>query len=1060
MIESTPKRSWTLAGLSATRCAIGSVILSLAVLPSCGGGGGGGGGGGSGVQPGVTLPNPNTGLLYVVEQNQGGQANSMTMTGLWWGRLVDIYDQDPITAERTQLFENFVIGQTVESNGVDYLLERNPVTERESLTILHKYGTAAFENAFFGLESSLQPFLDKSLDPSELPPFTAVPRNAAIVARFNDLLADGGDRTSPNYPGTVTDQNVQVRVGTPPVAPFSYRLIPDPNHGDTVNGVFHSTRVILDMTVSALEAKASGLQVNSLGLPASQSQNQANLVLRFPTITNSSAAQFGILQNLGGKGVGFGNNGSTDPFSPTLDVVRAARTGGTTQLTGDANNGFLKDDIKPEVLGAQAVSVTSFTGPTGPNGDLFLVDITFSSTTCASKPIVGDVIQLQTDQVLEVTQNAGVPINGQVSNVPVRVVFGDPTTLFPVIGQFRTTWDLSSGALPECFFRFSPPAGSPPNIDVAVDAGVVLSFSEPMDPATITPLETFRLEYDNNPAGGNPLYDAVVGVVAQSADLVTYTLDPAQPLRHQQAGESYTFKLGAVTDLAGNTLETVLPPVGFTLNPNQPLVDSISASLNFASPNEDGDPLDYPEVRGGQISFDLSKGLVRPRSVNRFSAPADETNITVARMIPINQKIQTPLSNLGSRMMSVWRPDDFGFSLLDENDHNLDLEAIYWEPFGGTVQIDIFPEFQISVSHSINLPDEHVDGNLLPEFPKSGLANKFDNNVPDGESMVVVAPRTGGYLVHPLDIIPGQAGKVLVPWPMNQDISVSEYQYWTYRDTSKVFTKGGQNGNGVDTKRVQTLSGQGFNKFWDKGKVPSIGLPLLMDFRTYSNSVSSGQNGFRIAIAINSSANPYFRTFSTGGVINGVPTTIDPDQEASGGGGINPNNSKKTPSQDNTFYYGQADFVVRVSRTHTIWFDMQGIGASTFADPFVGPATKNQPSNTSVVLAFRGASDITSPTPGTWTNALNFDPYGESYDERQHCWLADGTPGCDGGIVPNANYGAKRVFTPTYFPDDSWYDSPSDVNGARFIQARVTMISDPETGLSPVLSGLGFSALQ
>ena len=102
---------------------------------------------------------------------------------------------------------------------------------------------------------------------------------------------------------------------------------------------------------------------------------------------------------------------------------------------------------------------------------------------------------------------------------------------------------------------------------------------------------------------------------------------------------------------------------------------------------------------------------------------------------------------------------------------------------------------------------------------------------------------------------------------------------------------------------------------------------------------------------------------------------------------------------------------------------------------------------------------MTSVTPGTWENALNLTPYGESYDERQHCWLADGTPNCTGGNT-SGTYGADRLFTPTYFPDAQWYDSLSDLNGARFIQARVTMISNPETGLSPVLSELGFSALQ
>ena len=112
------------------------------------------------------------------------------------------------------------------------------------------------------------------------------------------------------------------------------------------------------------------------------------------------------------------------------------------------------------------------------------------------------------------------------------------------------------------------------------------------------------------------------------------------------------------------------------------------------------------------------------------------------------------------------------------------------------------------------------------------------------------------------------------------------------------------------------------------------------------------------------------------------------------------------------------------------------------------------------MLAFRGASDITAVEPNPWTNARNLDPYGDSYIARQHCWLADGTANCTGGVVPSTSYGADREFTPTFFPDSVWHDKISEVNGARFIQTRITMISNPETGLSPVLTGLGFSALQ
>src|SRR6185295_8220993 len=100
------------------------------------------------------------------------------------------------------------------------------------------------------LDQNLTSVLDKSLDPSELPPFTLLPRNAAMMIRFNDLLDSA----------TITRENLRMVVGYPAVTPFDYRPVMDRNHGDLVDtnhdGVleFRTTRVILDTTVSSVEA--------------------------------------------------------------------------------------------------------------------------------------------------------------------------------------------------------------------------------------------------------------------------------------------------------------------------------------------------------------------------------------------------------------------------------------------------------------------------------------------------------------------------------------------------------------------------------------------------------------------------------------------------------------------------------------------------------------------------------------------------------------------------------------------------------------------------------------
>jgi len=55
-------------------------------------------------------------------------------------------------------------------------------------------------------------------------------------------------------------------------------------------------------------------------------------------------------------------------------------------------------------------------------------------------------------------------------------------------------------------------------------------------------------------------------------------------------------------------------------------------------------------------------------------------------------------------------------------------------------------------------------------------------------------------------------------------------------------------------------------------------------------------------------------------LLSGQIVQIDPDNEPSGRGGINPATGAGTPPLDNTLYFGQADFVVRVSRIFSIEF--------------------------------------------------------------------------------------------------------------------------------------------
>jgi hypothetical protein len=251
---------------------------------------------------------------------------------------------------------NLVVGEDISSD-LDFRVATNPVTLVTTVTIQYPYTpsllvngieTSPYQRAFQRLEQNLGPIDDKSLAPGELPPFTLLPRNCVVMIQFSDLL----DET------LISNVNVRLLAGYPPSTPLDARILADPNHGETRDldgdGVaeFHTTRVLVDAAVTPFEASIANppISPNAVGLPASVTQNQPNVVLRIPTRTDGKVGQNSVLRNLSGHPVAFSANGSRDTESSTDDIVRAARSGGKTELTGDLNNGFLADSIAPKIL--------------------------------------------------------------------------------------------------------------------------------------------------------------------------------------------------------------------------------------------------------------------------------------------------------------------------------------------------------------------------------------------------------------------------------------------------------------------------------------------------------------------------------------------------------------------------------------------------------------------------------------------------------------------------------------------------------------------------------------
>ncbi len=136
---------------------------------------------------GSTVEQPDPAIrskFFIVEENQRGNAGQLELLGLFTGRLVDVYDAevDPLTQEiqDTSLQQtDFVIGLDI-SNDSTYALETNPVTQKTRVIIKEPADSPAYIEALKRLGLNLTPISDKSLNPSELPPFSPAPRNSAL----------------------------------------------------------------------------------------------------------------------------------------------------------------------------------------------------------------------------------------------------------------------------------------------------------------------------------------------------------------------------------------------------------------------------------------------------------------------------------------------------------------------------------------------------------------------------------------------------------------------------------------------------------------------------------------------------------------------------------------------------------------------------------------------------------------------------------------------------------------------------------------------------------------
>ena len=959
--------------------------------------------------------------LRLGDRHSAGAAETLELLDVRWGRLVDAYG---LTAEgrptARPVYRDLVVHDHLQSDGVDYHLESDPLTHVTRLVILRPVATSQFQDLLRRAEADL-PLLgaDSSAHGSlRRATLASVPRDATLVLRFNDLLRDGAvaQRALAEAVELWTADSSEAATR------FSARVLFDPNHGGFAQGRWHSSRVLVDLTTSPLEAARMGvpLPTNLIGLPQAEvDAGRPNLTLRLAAGPRAQRARSprASLANLAGSTLRPAQGG---------DVVRrfVASSG------SDVNAGRLLDQERPRIVGSFPVDVES--AAADPNGVAaldFLVDLRFS-TPCAAAPQPGDVLEVGA-RFLRVLDNALTPDpSGFVGAVSVRLLDDRGIVPSQLVGPavFETPYSSSRGIDPACFVRFLPAAGVPPAAQVDPNSQALLRFTEPMDPTSVEAFGGFQIVRGTSSAP-TP-FDFVVGEVEASSDLVEFVFAPLLPLNHD-AGSADPYRVEISTrprDLAGNPLQEGLV-AEFTLDPSAPEERNGGFALQFAA---------VDELRPGssdwrgQFFYDFEEEAVRARAPVRSSVPVDRTQPMVAAMIPFPLGVRDPLNPLGSKVQAAWRYADLGWQVEDETKFNMDVEGLSWSPIAGQVVADFFPEFEIALSHGAQLPDEALSAFLLPLFPASGLfgaPNLFADNVLDdpGSPQKVVHPRALGYTVDPSDLYLSTGGTPLMPFPLNRaDVDRRTY---TWRDTT-VLAKGGDGGAGIPTQQEVRLGldpGPA-GRVAGAGEVPSIGLPLLMEFRAFPSGNAVGLNRLDVSLAINSSVQPTFRNFSSGGVLPGGTVVLkNPDLEPVPTGGINPQTGLSTLPSDNVVVLGQVDLVARQSVMHSAWVDTAsgtGLAAQDVAGGVVEALT---PGASSVVVEYRGASGFSAGADDPF-DAATLDAYGD----------------LRAGSVTPAGSGA-------------WSADPEALDGARYVQVRITLENDVDAWLLPSVLSLGLA---
>lgn len=462
-----------------------------------------------------------------------------------------------------------------------------------------------------------------------------------------------------------------------------------------------------------------------------------------------------------------------------------------------------------------------------------------------------------------------------------------------------------------------------------------------------------------------------------------------------------------------------------------PLEDLVGAFVYL-----DGKLQARPTTRVRQVADNLNQAPVGAQGTNLAWCP---TAISSENQVASNSAttlftagIQNPLNPYGCRLQTLWREVDLSLSRTDPYDFNLDVEQMYWAPFTGTVLVfDEFDRVSMFLGHSEWRPVPCVgDFSSLPSLPNSGVQPVFQKNyvwnpAPTGTGTVIESQPSPwpAYVDTPMTIDPAQV--VYEVNHVNRFLPLPTFQkpYFVYRDET-VTEQGCVSNEGNDTAAGTSYApyilspfggglGQHWvddtgaikfvNSFWNDcanysltatstrenftgGLVGNIALPLLADFWTYCDSanlpagngyVALGTNGWQIALTVQSSPVPNFRTYSAGrpplptGGAQICRGPGDSQWNSASGGYSYPSGASTIPS-DNSFYWIMMDLLKRQSVITNGFVDLNNPHRvpEGYADPRLGPfyltaGTSTRPADVVPTFAFEFDPPLSQMPGGT-----------------------------------------------------------------------------------------------